>query len=185
MGNQLAPTLIPPNVGKQTALIELSGYVLNTELGGGKVLKTMECLDRNNDQVVVKVFYKREENLPLDIYHRKLKDLQKKFSLETHPGLVPFHELVESERVTEAMDIFSTGCAIAEIFLEGETLFDHPQLLRYKDGKFDPTPVVMKIADGNVRKLVMHMIQLDPKNRFSAARYLDEWENAIFPTYFG
>ena len=99
MGNQLAPTLIPPNVGKQTALIELPGYVLNSELGGGKVLKTMECLDRNNDQVIVKVFYKREENLPLDIFHRKLKDLQKKFSLETHPGLIPFHELVESEKV--------------------------------------------------------------------------------------
>eukprot|EP01083_Nonionella_stella_P163767 540094_1 len=261
----------------------------------------MECLDRNNDQVVVKVFYKREENLPLDIYHRKLKDLQKKFSLETHPGLVPFHELVESERcaflirqffsshlydrfhthpfpttiekkwlsfqllnalaqshkagvthgdiktenlmltswdwlvltdfavhkptylpgdnpadymfffctgqrrrcyvaperfynagqkvdrrepVTEAMDIFSTGCAIAEIFLEGETLFDHPQLLRYKDGKFDPTPVVMKIADGNVRKLVMHMIQLDPKKTFQRRAVPRRMGECDFPEVF-
>ncbi len=34
-----------------------------------------------------------------------------------------------------SMDIFSLGCVLAEIFLEGETVFDLAQLLQYRDRK--------------------------------------------------
>jgi phosphoinositide-3-kinase regulatory subunit 4 len=33
------------------------------------------------------------------------------------------------------MDIFSLGCVIAEVFLEGEVLFDHSQLLSFRDNR--------------------------------------------------
>lgn len=53
--------------------------------------------------------------------------------------------------VTEAMDVFSAGCVIAELFLEGTPLFTLSQLLRYKEGKYDPSSAVSKIEDEEVR----------------------------------
>eukprot|EP00457_Paulinella_chromatophora_P000231 gb/GEZN01000231.1/.p1 GENE.gb/GEZN01000231.1/~~gb/GEZN01000231.1/.p1 ORF type:complete len:1689 (+),score=318.73 gb/GEZN01000231.1/:174-5240(+) len=83
--------------------------------------------------------------------------------------------------VTAAMDIFSAGCCIAELFLEGETIFDLEGLLAYRDGRRDVTTVLQKIPDQNIRRLVAHMIQRDPAKRFSARKYLKH-ANA-FPTY--
>lgn len=51
------------------------------------------------------------------------------------------------------MDIFSLGCTIAEIFLEGNALFSFPQLLRYKRGEYDPSPELEKIEDEPIRVL--------------------------------
>ncbi len=87
--------------------------------------------------------------------------------------------------VTEAMDIFSAGCVIAEIFLEGEAIFDLPQLLSYREGKYDPTPAINKIADKHVRELVTHMVQRDATLRLSAKGYLQQYTEVVFPKYFG
>jgi phosphoinositide-3-kinase regulatory subunit 4 len=45
--------------------------------------------------------------------------------------------------LTPAMDIFSLGCVIAELFLETE-LFDSSKLLGYLKGTYDPAPSVSK-----------------------------------------
>lgn len=87
--------------------------------------------------------------------------------------------------VTEAMDIFSAGCVIAEIFLEGEAIFDLPQLLSYREGKYDPTPVINKITVPGVRDLVTSMINPDPAMRLSARQYLADFRDVTFPSYFG
>lgn len=39
-------------------------------------------------------------------------------------------------KVTEAMDCFSAGCVIAELFLEGASLFTLSQLFKYRTGEF-------------------------------------------------
>lgn len=82
------------------------------------------------------------------------------------------------------MDIFSAGCVIAEIFLEGEPLFDLSQLLNYRENAYSPVDVVVKIADPDIRELVMHMIQLDPCKRLSASGYLEQWGSHTFSPYF-
>ncbi|KAK9239906.1 hypothetical protein V1525DRAFT_371857 [Lipomyces kononenkoae] len=84
--------------------------------------------------------------------------------------------------LTDAMDIFSLGCVIAELFLEGAPIFNLSQLFGYRRGTF--VPDLSMIDDVEIRSLVRHMISLDPKDRYSAAGYLTEWQNKAFPSYF-
>lgn len=82
------------------------------------------------------------------------------------------------------MDIFAVGCVIAELFLEGQPLFELSQLLAYRRGQYDPSQHLEKIPDLGIRKMILHMIQLEPESRFSAERYLKEYVAVVFPTYF-
>ncbi|KAF8730110.1 hypothetical protein HU200_017078 [Digitaria exilis] len=83
-----------------------------------------------------------------------------------------------------SMDIFSLGCVIAELFLEGQPLFEYPQLLSYRRGQHDPMPSLEKIQDIGIREMILHMIQLDPKKRLPCRSYLQKYESAVFPVYF-
>ncbi|KAK7272737.1 hypothetical protein RJT34_29543 [Clitoria ternatea] len=82
------------------------------------------------------------------------------------------------------MDIFAVGCVIAELFLEGQPLFELSQLLAYRRGQYDPSQHLEKIPDPGIRKMILHMIQLEPESRFSAERYLTEYAAVVFPIYF-
>jgi len=42
----------------------------------------------------------------------------------------------------------------------------------------------MQIPDLGIRKMILHMIQLEPESRFSAERYLKEYAAVVFPIYF-
>eukprot|EP00058_Branchiostoma_floridae_P025412 XP_002610902.1 hypothetical protein BRAFLDRAFT_115340 [Branchiostoma floridae] len=86
--------------------------------------------------------------------------------------------------LTAAMDIFSVGCVIAELFTEGSPLFDLSQLLAYKKDEFYPKHTLKKIEDEHIRELVEHMIQQDPAKRLSAEEYLKQWQGKAFPNYF-
>ena len=87
-------------------------------------------------------------------------------------------------QVTWAMDVFSAGCVIAELFLEAP-MFNLSQLYKYRRGQFDPvTNHLHRIPDKDVRELVAHMIQVDPESRYSAKEYLDFWRKKVFPDYF-
>ncbi|XP_078429707.1 protein kinase family protein / WD-40 repeat family protein isoform X2 [Wolffia australiana] len=83
-----------------------------------------------------------------------------------------------------SMDIFSLGCAIAELFLNGQPLFEYSQLLAYRRGQYDPCQHLEKITDIGVRKMILHMIQLDPELRLSCESYLQEYSAVVFPCYF-
>ncbi|CAM6126892.1 unnamed protein product [Calypogeia fissa] len=83
-----------------------------------------------------------------------------------------------------AMDIFSMGCVIAELFLEGHELFDLSQLLAYRKGQYDPRPALQKIPDERIQDMILHMIQLDPPARWSPDEYLQTWAPTVFPSYF-
>ncbi|CAI9782563.1 unnamed protein product [Fraxinus pennsylvanica] len=83
-----------------------------------------------------------------------------------------------------SMDIFAVGCVIAELFLEGQPLFELSQLLAYRRGQCDPSQHLEKIPDSGIREMILHMIQLDPESRNSANSYLQNYAGVLFPGYF-
>jgi phosphoinositide-3-kinase regulatory subunit 4 len=86
--------------------------------------------------------------------------------------------------ITWAMDVFSAGCVIAELFLESP-IFNLSQLYKYKKGEYDPIlSQISRIADKDIRDMVTHMIQVDPEKRYSAEEYLNFWRHKAFPDYF-
>ncbi|ONH67192.1 Serine/threonine-protein kinase VPS15 [Cyberlindnera fabianii] len=85
-------------------------------------------------------------------------------------------------KATKEMDIFSMGCVIAEIFLEGSPIFTLSQLYKYKRGEY--TPDLEGIQDPAIKELVESMISIDPKDRLSASEYLESYKECIFPSNF-
>ncbi|KAL9641455.1 hypothetical protein ABK040_013380 [Willaertia magna] len=89
------------------------------------------------------------------------------------------------EEVTEKMDIFSAGCVIAQLFLDGEALFDFSQLLAFRKGETDHYLKLMeRIEDNDVREMITHMLDLDPNKRLSAEEYIKQYTPKVFPIYF-
>lgn len=86
--------------------------------------------------------------------------------------------------LTPQMDIFSAGCVIAELFNEGNRLFDLSELLSYRNGVYDPTATLSLIEDANIRELVGQMISKDEKSRLSAAEFMTKYRGVIFPEQF-
>lgn len=54
-------------------------------------------------------------------------------------------------KVTEAMDCFSAGCVIAELFLEGAPPFTLSQLFKYREGEYEVDTYLTQIEDEGVR----------------------------------
>lgn len=88
----------------------------------------------------------------------------------------------DTTSLTPEMDIFSLGCVIAELFLEGSHIFTLAQLFKYKKGEY--TPNLSGIENEHVREMVKSMIDLDPAKRLSAHEYLKLWKEKLFPEYF-
>ena len=103
--------------------------------------------------------------------------------------LAPERFLADGEKddgrgVTWAMDVFSAGCVIAELFLEAP-IFSLSQLYKYRKGEYHPEyGHLSKIKDPEIRDMVTHMIQLEPEARYSAEEYLNFWRRKAFPEYF-
>ncbi|XP_057759581.1 serine/threonine-protein kinase VPS15-like [Arachis stenosperma] len=93
-------------------------------------------------------------------------------------------QVAQDSPLKPSMDIFAVGCVIAELFLEGQPLFELSQLLAYRRGQFDPSQHLEKIPDLGIRKMILHMIQIEPESRLSAEGYLKEYAAVVFPTYF-
>lgn len=98
--------------------------------------------------------------------------------------LSPGEAVDPDAKLTWAMDVFSAGCVIAELFLE-TPIFSLSQLYKYRKGEYDPDiSHLSRIPDKDIRELVSHMIQLDPQKRYSAEQYLEFWRGKAFPDYF-
>jgi phosphoinositide-3-kinase, regulatory subunit 4 len=72
----------------------------------------------------------------------------------------------ELKKVTEEMDIFSTGCVIAQLFLNGNALFNFSQLLEYRNGSnthFETS--LNKIKEEDIREMIKNMLKRDPSER--------------------
>lgn len=54
-------------------------------------------------------------------------------------------------KISEAMDVFSLGCVIAELFLEGAPMFTLSQLYKYRTGEFNVESHISSIEDEEVK----------------------------------
>lgn len=98
--------------------------------------------------------------------------------------LPPGEAAAPDAKVTWAMDVFSAGCVIAELFLEAP-IFNLSQLYKYRKGEYDPNILhLSRIPDKDLRDMISHMIQLDPQKRYLAEEYLKFWKEKVFPKYF-
>uniref|UniRef100_V5EMI1 non-specific serine/threonine protein kinase n=2 Tax=Kalmanozyma brasiliensis (strain GHG001) TaxID=1365824 RepID=V5EMI1_KALBG len=88
----------------------------------------------------------------------------------------------QSGKVTQAMDVFSLGCVIAELWREGAPTFTLSQLFKYREGMFDVDAMLAGIPDDAVRDLVRSMIALDPKERKTFEEYLKDGRGSVFPS---
>ncbi len=70
----------------------------------------------------------------------------KKSKLATEDG-----EGKRDGKVTEAMDCFSAGCVIAELFLEGKPLFTLSELFKYREGELKVETQLTAVEDDGVR----------------------------------
>ncbi|KAF9254440.1 hypothetical protein L218DRAFT_1082334 [Marasmius fiardii PR-910] len=87
-------------------------------------------------------------------------------------------------KITEAMDCFSVGCVIAELFLEGAPLFTLSQLFKYRDGEFNVDAHLNAIEDEEVRKMIKQMISLEPSDRPTFDSLLHTSRGKVFPECF-
>ncbi|GLH13555.1 Phosphoinositide 3-kinase regulatory subunit 4 [Gryllus bimaculatus] len=100
--------------------------------------------------------------------------------------LLPEDSLKKGD-LTPAMDIFSAGCALLELFNEGHPPFDFSELLAYRNEESASRNVLKhleKVEDPEMRALFKSMIQKDPTKRLSAELYLAQQRGVVFPEYF-
>ncbi|OAF69842.1 PI3-kinase subunit [Intoshia linei] len=86
--------------------------------------------------------------------------------------------------LTTEMDIFSAGCIIAEIFLNGTPLFKFKNHLEFQKDEWSPNDLISTIVCPDIRQLILRMISKNPTNRPSAEECTFEYKNLIFPSFF-
>jgi len=114
-----------------------------------------------------------------DDYHKRCYVAPERFFHSSSPESSRY-----KDGMTCAIDIFSSGCVISELFLGGESIFSLAQLLAYRKGDYTPSPKLGEIKDGAVREMAGRMISLDPSARSLASFYLRNFESRAFPSYF-
>ncbi|KZT54487.1 ARM repeat-containing protein [Calocera cornea HHB12733] len=87
-------------------------------------------------------------------------------------------------KVTEAMDVFSAGCVLAEMFLDGRQVFSLSQLFKYKAGDLALDGHLGEIVDEGVRALIKRMMSLNPFLRPSFDEALADARDTVFPESF-
>jgi WD40 repeat protein len=102
-----------------------------------------------------------------------------------------------------AMDVFSLGCLIAEVFLDGEPLLDLPGMLKYvaatSSTQLSPPTTnsllptierldqedsparssILKISNKLIRQVVVDMTQRDPERRLSVKQYRELLQKSL------
>jgi len=86
--------------------------------------------------------------------------------------------------LTAAMDVFSLGCVLTELFTDGAHPFDFSQLLSYRADEYSPSSILEKIEDPGIRGMVESMISRDPAVRLPVSEYLSQQRGVGFPEYF-
>ncbi|TDL19537.1 ARM repeat-containing protein [Rickenella mellea] len=130
---------------------------------------------RRNCYIAPERFYTAEKNPEISAKKAKLKDDES----------IAWGESSKRDgKVTEAMDIFSAGCVLAELFLEGASIFSLSQLFKYREGELDIDSHLAVIEDAAIRNLIKQMIALDPAKRPTFDALLHGSRGTIFPECF-
>ncbi|XP_075209888.1 vacuolar protein sorting 15 isoform X2 [Lycorma delicatula] len=103
---------------------------------------------------------------------------------ETSSQLLLAEENLKKGDLTPAMDIFSAGCALAELFSDGHPPFDFSQLLAYRCREYSVDKHLEKVEDEGVRELLRVMMQRDAAKRQTAEILLAQERDRVFPNYF-
>lgn len=114
-----------------------------------------------------------------DDYHKRCYVAPERFYHSSTPDA-----LRPTEMMTGAIDVFASGCVIAELFLGGESIFSLSELLAYRKAEYDPEIKMADLKDPDVRELVRSMISLDPNVRRRPEEYLKDYDGRCFPPYF-
>jgi len=84
--------------------------------------------------------------------------------------------------LTPAMDIFSAGCVMMELWLNGDRALDLGDLMEYRASRGKLVPQLQqklnKIESSALRAACKHMVQVDPRERLSAQAYLERLQAA-------
>ena len=95
------------------------------------------------------------------------------------PGVVRLRSCSSHHHEVPPEILLNYSCVIAELFLDGEPLFDLAGLMSYRKGEHAQCRArLAQIGDEGVMSLVSSMIQLDPWHRLSASEYLSTPEVA-------
>jgi len=82
------------------------------------------------------------------------------------------------------MDIFSLGCVMAELLLDGTPLFSYEELLAYRRNEYYPTEKLQRIEDINLRGIIENMIQKNPEKRMDIGSLLAVFHQSVVPESF-
>jgi len=96
-----------------------------------------------------------------------------------------------SAKMRPSMDMFSVGCVIMEIFLDGEPCFSLADLLKFAKWTSEERKAFLetkfaKIQCSSLSALLGSLLSFEPVNRLSASRCLEEFVggiDAFFPSY--
>ncbi|WPK23805.1 hypothetical protein PUMCH_001051 [Australozyma saopauloensis] len=85
-------------------------------------------------------------------------------------------------KLSSGADLFSVGCVIAELYMDGEATFTLSDLYKYKRGESSPN--LGRILNPEMRNVVRELLNLEADKRPSAAHILESSRGALFPNYF-
>lgn len=100
------------------------------------------------------------------------------FNKHTQP-LLPLDR--SRDHLSQAADLFSLGCVIAELYSDGAPTFTLSDLFRYRKGELSPN--LSGILDPYVAQIVRLLISLDPAKRPAASELLSTYKEKLFPLY--
>lgn len=114
----------------------------------------------------------------LKAYNEYFGDLDNNIRCYTAPERwkSPTDSFAAQAKLEPSMDIFSAGCIIAEIMMDGLPLFDLARLQNHRRGTFDPREELQKrIGDPVIVSLILEMIDRNPAKRPEIAKCIDDW----------
>lgn len=85
-------------------------------------------------------------------------------------------------QLTNEMDLFSMGCAIAELYLDGEPTFTLSQIFKYIRKEYFPD--LSTIHEEHIREIITQLIHHSPKDRPHADTILNNYRDKCFPGFF-
>jgi phosphoinositide-3-kinase regulatory subunit 4 len=99
MGNQLAQPLMQ-SAQPSEYLSEVPHVVYKDSLGGGRFLKTVRCVHDEGEDIVVKIYFKREDSPDLAQYDRRLQEIARSFNNPrlSHQHVWPFQRVLQTDK---------------------------------------------------------------------------------------
>jgi phosphoinositide-3-kinase regulatory subunit 4 len=113
--------------------------------------------------------------------HHSSGNGEKKCCLAPERFYTPGKNVDVPTKLTPAMDTFSLGCVLIELFLNGERALDLGDLMEYRrqgDKEASSLPQSLKqkldkIESSKIRAACRHMLSMDPSSRLSPTEYLE------------